>query len=223
MSSNHTLLLLQKTPSIESRTFHDYDSVHQAVEGIIDLFETDLKNKSNSLELTYTDDQVYQFLDLFTDIVPLVNEPIHGGKLGYVPKDKQWIKTKIHEALMIRAKSTSTTSVSNLLSTKMKHLSMLHTPKLKNHIKSKQTSSRPPPPPPLPPPPPPTELMTKSFAERYKVPTSSSSSHKKRKRVAQTSTPPQFVSRIGTKKSVLGRLGKKSAPPKKPSRNSVRK
>ncbi|KYQ89532.1 enhancer of rudimentary family protein [Tieghemostelium lacteum] len=90
---SHTILLLQPTGHKSSRTFQDYDSVHQCVEGICALFEAKLKQtRSHQKNITYDISQLFAYLDEFTDLSCLVYS---SHISAYQPYNKDWIKTKI--------------------------------------------------------------------------------------------------------------------------------
>ncbi|XP_013620151.1 PREDICTED: enhancer of rudimentary homolog [Brassica oleracea var. oleracea] len=91
-NGRHTIILLQNSPSRATRTFMDYDSIGQAMDGICGLYERKLKEINPSLRnLSYDIADLYNFMDGFADMSALVYEhSMH----AYLPYDRQWIKQK---------------------------------------------------------------------------------------------------------------------------------
>ncbi|KAG2241772.1 hypothetical protein Bca52824_096387, partial [Brassica carinata] len=91
-NGRHTIILLQNSPSRATRTFMDYDTIGQAVDGICGLYERKLKEINPSLRnLSYDITDLYNFMDGFADMSALVYEhSMH----AYLPYDRQWIKQK---------------------------------------------------------------------------------------------------------------------------------
>ncbi|KAG7550230.1 Enhancer of rudimentary [Arabidopsis thaliana x Arabidopsis arenosa] len=91
-SSRHTIILLQNSPSRATRTFMDYDSIGQAMDGICGLYERKLKEINPSLRnISYDIADLYNFIDGLADLSALVYE--HSIS-AYLPYDRQWIKQK---------------------------------------------------------------------------------------------------------------------------------
>jgi len=86
----HTIVLLQ--PGNKStRTYLDYDTIEQAMDGICGLFEADLKRQHpRSGQITYDISDLYRYLDSFSDITCLVLE-----NNMYSPCPKAWVKDRI--------------------------------------------------------------------------------------------------------------------------------
>merc|ERR1711974_52814 len=89
----HALLLVQLTRSPTSRTYYSYTSINDLAQGVIDLFETHLKQKNKNVEnISYNLKQLYKYIDGLGDIAALV---LNEQTLQYMPKDKEWVKEKI--------------------------------------------------------------------------------------------------------------------------------
>ncbi|CAB96836.1 enhancer of rudimentary [Arabidopsis thaliana] len=72
-SSRHTIILLQNSPSRATRTFMDYDSIGQAMDGICGLYERKLKEINPSLRnISYDIADLYNFIDGLADLSALV-------------------------------------------------------------------------------------------------------------------------------------------------------
>ncbi|EGC40021.1 hypothetical protein DICPUDRAFT_25866, partial [Dictyostelium purpureum] len=90
---SHTIVLIQPTFSKASRTFMDYESVNQAIEGICHMYEQKLKQlKPHQKNITYDISQLFKYLDEFADLSCLVYT---SSINAYTPYNKEWIKTKI--------------------------------------------------------------------------------------------------------------------------------
>ncbi|CAF1787358.1 unnamed protein product [Brassica napus] len=91
-NGRHTIILLQNSPSRATRTFMDYDSIGQAIDGICGLYERKLKEINPSLRnLSYDIADLYNFIDGLTDLSAMVYE---NSMNAYMPYDRQWIKHK---------------------------------------------------------------------------------------------------------------------------------
>ncbi|KAJ0989843.1 hypothetical protein J5N97_008199 [Dioscorea zingiberensis] len=92
MANRHTIILMQPSPSRATRTFMDYDSITQAMDGICGLYERKLKELNPTMQnFTYDIADLYNFIDGLTDLSALVyDHSIH----AYLPYDRQWIKER---------------------------------------------------------------------------------------------------------------------------------
>jgi len=97
----HTIFMLQLTTP-DTRTYSDYDTLTQAVEAVVKLFEDDFKRKSGSDIVTYDVNQMFDFLDTVADISFLVFKKETNM---YSPMDKDAIKEKIYALLRQTAMS----------------------------------------------------------------------------------------------------------------------
>ncbi|KAF0749843.1 enhancer of rudimentary isoform X2 [Aphis craccivora] len=90
---SHTILLVQLGTSPNSRTYSDYNSVQECMNGICMIYESHLKKlKPRSLYLTYDITELFEFLDQITDLSCLVYQP---DAMIYIPFNKEWIKEKL--------------------------------------------------------------------------------------------------------------------------------
>lgn len=99
--TRETLLLMQKGPELESRTFFNFDSVEQCLEFIVKLFEDRLRSQLSSKEnFTYDLGQLFSYVDGVPDMFCLVyNEQ---GR-NFTPHGKDWIKSKLYKILSKQA------------------------------------------------------------------------------------------------------------------------
>ena len=100
--SSHTILLVQpsaKKP--DTRTWSDYETVNQCLEGICKIYEEHLKRQNpNEPTITYDIPQLFDFIDGLADLSCLVFSPNMGT---YTPHSKEWIKEKIYVLLRKQA------------------------------------------------------------------------------------------------------------------------
>lgn len=69
----HTILLVQPGPKPESRTYSDYESVNECMEGVCKIYEEHLKRLNpNTPSITYDISQLFDFIDQLTDLSCLV-------------------------------------------------------------------------------------------------------------------------------------------------------
>ncbi|KAK4470739.1 hypothetical protein MN116_006264 [Schistosoma mekongi] len=98
----HTILLVQ--PSVkkpDTRTWSDYETVEQCLEGVCKIYEEQLKReKPNAPTITYDISQLFQFIDQLADLSCLV---FHEPTYTYVPHHKNWIKEQVYVLLRNQA------------------------------------------------------------------------------------------------------------------------
>lgn len=116
MSTTHTILLVQPSKKPEGRTYSDYESVNDCMEGVCRIYEEHLK-KSNpsSSQITYDISQVgltklnnyfkklnklFDFIDELQDLACFVYK---GNSKSYQPFNREWIKEKIYSLLKKQA------------------------------------------------------------------------------------------------------------------------
>ncbi|KAK2160277.1 hypothetical protein LSH36_137g07063 [Paralvinella palmiformis] len=98
---SHTILLVQPGKRPEARTYSDYESVNECLEGVCKIYEEYLKRTNpNSPSITYDISQLFDFIDQMADLSCLVYEKTSGK---YVPHNKDWIKEKIYILLRKQA------------------------------------------------------------------------------------------------------------------------
>ncbi|XP_046678539.1 enhancer of rudimentary homolog [Homalodisca vitripennis] len=99
---SHTILLIQPGIKPETRTYSDYDSVNECMEGVCKIYEEHLKRQKNpnTPSITYDISQLFDFIDQLTDLSCLVYQK---STNTYVPYNKDWIKEKIYVLLRRQA------------------------------------------------------------------------------------------------------------------------
>ncbi|KZV27153.1 enhancer of rudimentary [Dorcoceras hygrometricum] len=92
LSNRHTIILMQTSQHRATRTFMDYDSISQAMDGICGLYERKLKELYPAIRnITYDISDLYNFIDGLADLSALVYD--HSVQ-AYLPYDRQWIKQR---------------------------------------------------------------------------------------------------------------------------------
>ena len=87
---SHTILLVQPTKRPEGRTYADYESVNECMEGVCKMYEEHLKRMNpNSPSITYDISQLFDFIDDLADLSCLV---YRADTQIYQPYNKDWIK-----------------------------------------------------------------------------------------------------------------------------------
>ncbi|CAN6450750.1 unnamed protein product [Victoria cruziana] len=88
---------MQTSQSRATRTFMDYASINQAMDGICELYERKLKELNPTIHnLTYDIADLYNFIDGLADLSALVYD--HNIQ-AYLPNDRQWIKQRVLQHL----------------------------------------------------------------------------------------------------------------------------
>lgn len=99
--NSHTILLVQPTKRPEGRTYADYESVNECMEGVCKMYEEHLKRMNpNSPSITYDISQLFDFIDDLADLSCLV---YRADTQTYQPYNKDWIKEKIYVLLRRQA------------------------------------------------------------------------------------------------------------------------
>eukprot|EP00285_Hemiselmis_virescens_P007052 CAMPEP_0173392198 /NCGR_PEP_ID=MMETSP1356-20130122/18819_1 /TAXON_ID=77927 ORGANISM="Hemiselmis virescens, Strain PCC157" /NCGR_SAMPLE_ID=MMETSP1356 /ASSEMBLY_ACC=CAM_ASM_000847 /LENGTH=102 /DNA_ID=CAMNT_0014349941 /DNA_START=9 /DNA_END=317 /DNA_ORIENTATION=+ len=92
----HTIVLLQETASQATRTFSDFETVQEALNGICQLYEQRLKALNpGQRNITYDITELYAFIDQLGDLCCMV----YNGQGAYEPHNKQWVKDKVYHHL----------------------------------------------------------------------------------------------------------------------------
>ncbi|XP_041354020.1 enhancer of rudimentary homolog isoform X2 [Gigantopelta aegis] len=98
---SHTILLVQPHLRPDTRTYSDYETINECLEGICKIFEEHLKRMNpNMSSITYDISQLFDFVDQLADLSCLVFSKQIGA---YVPHNKDWIKEKIYNMLRKQA------------------------------------------------------------------------------------------------------------------------
>ena len=93
----HTIVLVQFTSSTDSRKYYDFPAVKEAMTGVVRVYEEDLKRLNPSMmELKYTVDEFFEYLDDLGDISCLVFEK---ETATYGPHGLEWIKKGVYSVL----------------------------------------------------------------------------------------------------------------------------
>ncbi|CAH2328341.1 enhancer of rudimentary homolog [Pelobates cultripes] len=101
LEMSHTILLVQPTKRPEGRTYADYESVNECMEGVCKMYEEHLKRMNpNSPSITYDISQLFDFIDDLADLSCLV---YRADTQTYQPYNKDWIKEKIYVLLRRQA------------------------------------------------------------------------------------------------------------------------
>uniref|UniRef100_A0A1W2P7T3 Enhancer of rudimentary homolog n=2 Tax=Mus TaxID=862507 RepID=A0A1W2P7T3_MOUSE len=88
---SHTILLVQPTKRPEGRTYADYESVNECMEGVCKMYEEHLKRMNpNSPSITYDISQLFDFIDDLADLSCLVGQK-RGVKSSGTGVTYKWI------------------------------------------------------------------------------------------------------------------------------------
>jgi len=90
---SHTILLVQPGVAQNTRTYTDFETINDCLEGVCKIYEEHLKrNNPNIPSITYDIAQLFSFIDELADLSCLVyaNETT-----SYAPYNKDWIKERI--------------------------------------------------------------------------------------------------------------------------------
>ena len=94
--NQHTIVLIQPTKKPDSKTYSDFKTINEAMEGVCKLFEEHLKRLNPSKpQITYDVAELFDFIDQLPDLGCMVFEDDR-----YAPDNKEWIKEKIY--IMLR-------------------------------------------------------------------------------------------------------------------------
>lgn len=121
---SHTILLVQPGERPQTRTYSDYESVNECMEGVCKIYEEHLKRRNpNTPTITYDISQLFDFVDQvwrqthngifmaylhvfslqLSDLSCLVYQK---STNTYAPYNKEWIKEKIYVLLRQAAGNT---------------------------------------------------------------------------------------------------------------------
>lgn len=69
----HTIVLVQYSSNLQTRSYMDFPGVNQAVDAIVKMYEHKLKELNPQIsQITYEINDLYKFLDELKDICALV-------------------------------------------------------------------------------------------------------------------------------------------------------
>ncbi|VDD87695.1 unnamed protein product [Enterobius vermicularis] len=98
---SHTILLIQPTSRPDSRTWSDYETTTECMEGVCKIFEEHLKKLNpKSASITYDVQNLFHFIDRLGDLSCLV---FNDATSTYAPHNKVWIKEQIYKMLQRQA------------------------------------------------------------------------------------------------------------------------
>ena len=98
----HTIVLLQSGPHPSSRTYMDFQSIAEALDGLCGLFEKKLKELNPTrAKITYDIQDLYTFIDTHAEVAVLALESASGT---YVPYNNEWVKKKVYQHLKRQAR-----------------------------------------------------------------------------------------------------------------------
>ena len=87
---SHAILLVQPTKRPEGRTYADYESVNECMEGVCKMYEVHLNRMNpNSPSITY---DISQLSDFTNDLADLSCVVYRADTQTYQPYNKDWIK-----------------------------------------------------------------------------------------------------------------------------------
>uniref|UniRef100_H2ZS49 Enhancer of rudimentary homolog n=1 Tax=Latimeria chalumnae TaxID=7897 RepID=H2ZS49_LATCH len=90
---SHTILLVQPT---KRRTYANYESVNECMEGVCKTYEEHLKKKNpNDPSIAYDISQLFDFIDDLADLSSFV----YRAHSDLLPYNKDWMKEKIYVLL----------------------------------------------------------------------------------------------------------------------------
>ncbi|KHN84302.1 Enhancer of rudimentary -like protein [Toxocara canis] len=101
---SHTILLIQPTVRHDSRSWTDFESVTECIEGVCTIFEENLKKLNpDSASITYDVQNLFDFIDRLADLSCLVWQ---SDLEAYTAHNKEWIKEQIYSLLRKQASIT---------------------------------------------------------------------------------------------------------------------
>lgn len=75
---SHTILLVQPGPRPETRTYSDYESVNDCMEGVCKIYEEHLKRRNpNTPTITYDISQLFDFIDQVSNLLNVFTKINH--------------------------------------------------------------------------------------------------------------------------------------------------
>ncbi|KAI9193737.1 putative enhancer of rudimentary [Polychytrium aggregatum] len=91
--ATHTILLIQKNQNKNSRTYEEFQTVDEAAEELIRMYEDRLKELNPNLrQIHYDVNDLNKWIDSIHDICGLV---FNSARCSYEPHDREWLKSII--------------------------------------------------------------------------------------------------------------------------------
>lgn len=104
VEEQHTILLSQYNDSAGAKIWEDYECLSQAIDGVIQMFERQLKKTNpDKRQITYDIRDLFGYIDELTDLGLMLLDP---EKQVYKAKGKKWIKKQILTHLKEQANSS---------------------------------------------------------------------------------------------------------------------
>lgn len=99
----HSILLMQQELDRRTRTYHDYETLTQCLDGICRIFEAELRRLNPTIPtLTYDVSDLQRWIESLPDMSMLVYSV---GINAYLPHDKEWIKIRVYQHLRRQAQT----------------------------------------------------------------------------------------------------------------------
>eukprot|EP00933_Yihiella_yeosuensis_P034546 TRINITY_DN2801_c1_g1_i1.p1 TRINITY_DN2801_c1_g1~~TRINITY_DN2801_c1_g1_i1.p1 ORF type:complete len:126 (+),score=13.48 TRINITY_DN2801_c1_g1_i1:57-380(+) len=96
-AKRHTIVLVQFDESKDTRSYIDYQSVTEALDGVCQLYEQSLKAMNPDLRsASYDVTDLFSFIDNLGDLCCLVFHPVNNS---YVPHNREWLKARVFDHL----------------------------------------------------------------------------------------------------------------------------
>ena len=102
--SSHTFVLIQFTQDENSKTYLDFDTIQEALDGICQIYEQKLRltnKRADDEQVNYDLADLLNYIDKCTDMSCLT---YNDTQKVYVPHGREWIKSKIYMSLKRQAK-----------------------------------------------------------------------------------------------------------------------
>mmetsp|Transcript_5159 Transcript_5159/g.7147 ORF Transcript_5159/g.7147 Transcript_5159/m.7147 type:complete len:113 (+) Transcript_5159:102-440(+) len=96
-NARHTILLVQPNDRKDSRTFHDFDAIAHACDGIVKMFEDHLKFMfPNQPNIQYDISDLFKYMDDLWELSGLIFDNQIGA---YIPEDRESLKQRVFNYL----------------------------------------------------------------------------------------------------------------------------
>ena len=100
--SSHTVVMIQFTEDENSKTYMDFDTIQEALDGICQTYEQKLKFAHHDAQnISYELCDLVNYIDKLKDMSCLT---YNDTQKVYVPHGREWIKSKIYMSLKRQAK-----------------------------------------------------------------------------------------------------------------------
>ncbi|XP_063224968.1 enhancer of rudimentary homolog [Bacillus rossius redtenbacheri] len=90
---SHTVLLVQCSADVFSRTYSDFECVKECIDYVVSMFEEYLRRTNPHLQqVSYAANELFEFVDSLHDLSCMV---LDKRQSVYVPYNKDWLKEKL--------------------------------------------------------------------------------------------------------------------------------